>query len=528
MRVLIVDDDIATVEVIHDQIDWTRLGIDEVNTAYNISSAKLVLKENKVDIIVSDIEMPQGSGLDLLIWVRQQEIDCEFLLLTCHEKFDYAANAISYNAAAYLTKPFNSNVMELALQKIIIKIIKNKELLKNSEYGGWLAKNTKLIRLDFWTAIFNGSIPPDKKRIYDAVMNRKLLINPEDKFRFILTKVTNFEHEKEKFGESLFEFVLEGFHSEILNNQVENENVIKYQEGNNLFLLTVCQEKSSNILEGYGRNLIRTCSKHFKSSITCCISNLYSLEDLAAAKEKVTRVIRQNVAYYGQVFLESDVVENTTDINQILDLDKITDMLKAKDKTGILNYHKALYEEMTGDKKLNEHTLYLIKQEMLQLVYAHLLRRGIHATKVFHDETSVRLSEKASQSTVDMMRWINFLLEWIFQYEEDVQKSYTIIEKINDYIHEHYKKNIGRNELASVFFLAPEYLAKLYKRKTGKYLNDYISEYRIEQAKILLLRKDIRISDVAEEVGFDNLSYFSTMFKKYVGVTPQEYRKNDN
>ncbi|HWT74651.1 MAG TPA: response regulator [Mobilitalea sp.] len=525
MQVLIVDDDIATVEVIRDKVGWTNLGIDEVYTAYNINSAKLILKEKKVDIIVSDIEMPQGSGLELLQWVREQEIDCEFLLLTCHENFDYAANAISYNAAAYLTKPFNSNVMELALQKMVTKISKNKELQKNSEYGGWLAKNTKLIKLDFWTSLFHGSIPADKIRISDAVKNRKLLLNPEEKFRFILTKVTNFEQEKEKFGGGLFEFILEGFHSEILNSQVENENVIKYLEGNNFYLLTICQEKNSSVLEGHCRSLIRTCSKYFKSSITCCISNLYPLENLAMAKEKVARLVQQNVVYYGQVFLEQDALVNTSDMNQILDLEKITEMLNDKDKTGILNYHKALYEKMTGDKKLSEHVLYLIKQEMLQVVYAHLLKKGIHATRLFHDETSIRLSEKASQSTVDMMRWIIYLLERTFQYEEEVQKTSTIIEKINDYIHGHYKEEIGRNEIAAVFYLTPEYLAKLYKRKTGKYLNDYISEYRIEQAKLLLLRKDFRVSDVAEAVGFDNFSYFSTMFKKYVGVTPMEYRR---
>ncbi|MGB8451027.1 MAG: response regulator [Anaerocolumna sp.] len=528
MRILVVDDDIATVEVIRDTVNWNSLGIDMVNTAYNIGNAKVILKEQKIDIVISDIEMPQGNGLELLKWVREQEINCEFLFLTCHENFDYASNAISYNAAAYLTKPFDTDVMELNLKKIIRKITKNLELKKNSEYGEWLSKNSRLIKLDFWTSIINGALAGEKERIQAAIKNRKLNISADEKFRIVITKITNFEQEKEKFGGGLFEFVLQGFHSETLNNQIENESVIKYVDGNNLILLTICTEKNKDKLKEHCRKLIRTCGKYFKSTITCCISNLYPLEELADTKEKIVKLIQQNVVFYGQVFTEEDAIENTTDKNQIIDLEKITQMLKEKDKNGILKLHKSLYEEITGDKKLNEHVLYLIKQEMLQGVYAHLLRKGIHATKLFQDETLIRLEEKASQSTVDMMRWINYLLERTFGYEEEVKKSYTIIEKINEFIHEHYKEDIGRNEIAGVFYLAPEYLAKLYKRKTGKYLNDYINDYRIEQAKLLLKNRDARICDIAEAVGFENLSYFSTMFKKYVGLTPIEYRKIDN
>ena len=64
--------------------------------------------------------------------------------------------------------------------------------------------------------------------------------------------------------------------------------------------------------------------------------------------------------------------------------------------------------------------------------------------------------------------------------------------------------------------------------ETGKSLKDSISEYRIQKAKELLLTPNVRIGEVAMQVGFDSFTYFSTMFKKYTGVTPNEYRKNLN
>lgn len=82
--------------------------------------------------------------------------------------------------------------------------------------------------------------------------------------------------------------------------------------------------------------------------------------------------------------------------------------------------------------------------------------------------------------------------------------------------------------IAEEFYVSPEYLGKVYKRETGKSLKDSISEYRIQKAKELLLTPNVRIGEVAMQVGFDSFTYFSTMFKKYTGVTPNEYRKNLN
>lgn len=105
-----------------------------------------------------------------------------------------------------------------------------------------------------------------------------------------------------------------------------------------------------------------------------------------------------------------------------------------------------------------------------------------------------------------------------------MKNSQSIIGKIQEYIHQHYMEHIGRNEIAEEFFLAPEYLAKMYKRKTGVSLKDYINEYRIRQAK-RLLGEGYMVSEAAMEVGFDNFSYFSTLFRKYTGVSPNAYKK---
>ena len=67
MDAIVIDDDISTVEVISQNVDWDKFHIDKVHTAYNIMTAKKLFEENDIGIAICDIEMPMGSGLDLLI-----------------------------------------------------------------------------------------------------------------------------------------------------------------------------------------------------------------------------------------------------------------------------------------------------------------------------------------------------------------------------------------------------------------------------------------------------------------------------
>ncbi|MCF2443957.1 helix-turn-helix domain-containing protein [Dyadobacter sp. CY345] len=78
--------------------------------------------------------------------------------------------------------------------------------------------------------------------------------------------------------------------------------------------------------------------------------------------------------------------------------------------------------------------------------------------------------------------------------------------------------------MAARLNLSPNYLTDLVRQETGKSTIGLIHEYVIEQAEILLLQTDMDVSDVAHQLGFDNISYFSRLFKKAKGKTPVEIR----
>ncbi len=524
MQVLIVDDDMATVDVIQNTVNWKMLEVSRVYTAYNISSAKKILLENPIDVIISDIEMPQGSGLDLLEWFREQELPGKFLLLTCHESFDYATYAIKYHASEYLLKPFDVNVMEAALKKIIQKIREERLLLENSELGKWAKQNQKQLLLTFWNQLLSGHISEKEQAIREEISDRRLRINTDASYQLVITKISNLEKEKEKMNPDLMLFVMENIHSEILCGNPDNNSVVSMDYKGYYIFASICEVKADSRLEEKCEDLRRNFKQIFSADITICISRKCHITEFYQVFHHDINLIEGNVGAYGTCFKEEDSADIERTVQTVLELEKLITFLENKKKMEFLSYLKTQLSDREYRKILNEHVLRQAKEEIQQSLYIYLAKKEIPAAGLFSNENLSILCQKASQSVIDMIRWVSFLLDCTFEYEENVQKQYTLGEKIHQYIKEHYKEDIGRNELAEEFHLAPEYLSKTYKKQMGVNLKDTIAECRIEEAKRLLERGE-RVSDVAEEVGFDNFTYFSTMFKKYTGITPNQYRK---
>ena len=105
-----------------------------------------------------------------------------------------------------------------------------------------------------------------------------------------------------------------------------------------------------------------------------------------------------------------------------------------------------------------------------------------------------------------------------------VGNTQTLVAKMKAYIREHIDE-VSRGQLAEYFYLSPSYLSRLFHRETGESLIDYIQKERIALAKELLSHREYSISDIATRTGYTNFSHFSKQFRKFVGCTPNEFRK---
>ena len=98
---------------------------------------------------------------------------------------------------------------------------------------------------------------------------------------------------------------------------------------------------------------------------------------------------------------------------------------------------------------------------------------------------------------------------------------------IKEYIHENYSKELAVEALASIVYLTPDYLSRLFKKATGKSLSQYIRQYRMERAKELLLHTNKKVIQIGVDVGYSNYSYFCQSFREYYGTSPEKYRQEN-
>ena len=111
------------------------------------------------------------------------------------------------------------------------------------------------------------------------------------------------------------------------------------------------------------------------------------------------------------------------------------------------------------------------------------------------------------------------------EYAGFAEKSKSVIDIVTGYIEKNYEQEINKKTLADIVYLNPDYLGKLFKKKTGISVNNYVMKVRVEKGKDLLANTDIPINVIALDTGFSNYSYYSKVFKELVGCTPNEYRK---
>lgn len=105
ISILIVDDDKLLVEKLEETVNWSGIGIDMVFTANNIRQAQKLLEEYPIEMLLCDIDMPQGNGLELLEWIRYKKLDIECTFLSSYANFAYAQMALKLSSREYLLKP---------------------------------------------------------------------------------------------------------------------------------------------------------------------------------------------------------------------------------------------------------------------------------------------------------------------------------------------------------------------------------------------------------------------------------------
>lgn len=526
MNILIVDDEVYVAEGIGVSMDWRALGIENAYTAYSMKQAQRIFKERSVDILLCDIEMPKGSGLDLLTWVREQGFKTVCIFLTSHAVFDYANRAIHLESADYILKPIPYDKLSKNLEKAVQKVREQQRQKEKSLFAEYWSNSQRRLLEQFWLRVSQGLISPEAKKIAREAASFHLDIRVEGlRYCPVLIQLKPVREEAKEWEASLLEFALKNVLAEMLFSEDETPAIPRL--GENLYLAVICrtpEEENREKLIRRCKQAIASCCSALPYSVTCYMDRFVPAVQIAAETRRLLSVKDNNILYTNTVCFSSEEARNTA----YYELPPLTQWI-AGIFSGELN---SAYEDICGyldklaaNKIADRRLMTRLYHDFLQGIYSFLNQKGVQAHMLFQDFEAEYLSERSTCSIEDMKAWILRIAEKALGFTQYVERNISVIINVQRYIREHLNEELSRADISARVFLTPDYLSHIFKEKTGMSLTDFIAAERMGEAKKLLRTTNLPIRDVSLEVGYPSIPYFSKLFKRFTGKTPLEYRK---
>ncbi len=524
MNLLIVDDDMLAVEGIERMLDKEKLGIKKIFTAYNIASAKEVIMDNDVDILLCDIEMPKGNGIELVEWINEQEYDMVCMFLTSHARFDYASKAVKMQVNDYILKPVPKNDLEKAILNAA-DTVKNKiKIRDNQKYANYWNSNLVKNNSDFWKSV----LIENKMKNLDEIKEKakQFGVSIEDDYRFfpILIYYDQSKNNDQPWETEIIEFIIKNIASEVLYGSIDSLLPVVIDKGRILVLYKV-QDETKALFEEKTKIVVDICKQYYSFlTVVCYLDDIIQASNLTSSVNKIIQFEKNDLIKKSGVYLVSrkDIEET---VYEKPNMDQwMRDILSDNYKNVVISIGRYL-EKWISDNSIDYNGFNQFRHDFLQEMYIALKKKGIQAHSVFQNEKMVKAFDKAADSIVDMKNWISLLVDMLNNYSYEAESTPTVIEEVKAYIEEHLSEGITRTELATKVFLHPDYLSHIFKSKMNISISDYILEVRICEAKRLLLTTNDSIREIAMSVGCSNIAYFSKIFKKATGLTPKEFRK---
>jgi two-component system response regulator YesN len=523
-QMLLVDDEIHAIEGVKSDLDLNKLEITRLFTANNIRQAKEIFEKELIDIMLCDIEMPQGSGLELLAWVREHHSKTETIFLTSHADFKYAKEALQLGSLDYLLKPVLAVDLENAIRKAQSMIDRNTEISRNSQSHQLWLKHHSLIIEHFWLNLINHSTPSHPAAVREQIERHHIPITEELVFLPILLCVQRWNKALKRRDEKILEYALKNTAEEIIIGS--DANGICFQLERGMLLVIIAAEGGTDWVHSQvqeaSRQYIDACNRYFYCDLSCYLGQTAHAHEMAGMVADLRTRDRNNVAFFNKVHSYQDAI-HTDQLIRLPDWSVLSSLLKTGTKETVIHEIEAFLADLVRNQGLDAKYLHQFNQNFMQVLYSYLNNRGIQAHQLFGEE-SRRVSETAGRSVTDMLAWVEHAVNKAMNHAEAVKETDTVVQTVKRYITLNMDQDLSRDTIAEQVFLNPDHLTRLFKKETGHSISDYVLLERIKLAKELLTQTNIPISAIASSVGYSNFSHFTKIYKKYTEMGPTEYR----
>lgn len=308
LQLLIVDDEQHAVEGVRSGVDWGSLGITEVFTAMTVRQAKERFEQDRIDIMLCDIEMPQATGLELAEWVREKYPRTATIFLTCHADFRYAKQALQLGSFDYMLKPVPFAELESILRKAADKIRKDTEQAEFTQYGQYWFQHQPLLIERFWLDILNQTVPATPDAVKRAATERNIPYGEGMTFLPVLISIQRWHKPLSLRDEKIMEYAVKKSAEEMLIGPSRTGQVLS-MEGGRLLAIVSTDSTADRIksLQEACERFIEACRRYFYCDLSCYLGESVHGHEMFAMVNRLRENERSNVAYNNRVFLLSGV-----------------------------------------------------------------------------------------------------------------------------------------------------------------------------------------------------------------------------
>jgi len=541
LQLLLVDDEPKILQGLINN-DWASVGMGEVFRAASGLEAVEVLKQQPIDIVVTDIRMPGMDGLQLCKHVHDHYPRTKCILLSGYGEFEYARRAMEHGTVGYLLKP-----------------VKDEDLLAEVDRVGGLvreewervhtlarARQTLRTHLPQLREGLLGDLLAGREYAAEALRKQlseyRLPFAPGDACALVLIRVDQAFAPSWKQDIALFEYAVLNVAEELLGAAY----TVWHCRDPFGYLCLLLKEREGNALESPGPEAGQSAQLLYQ--------NMLALQHKTASllKGSISLMIMEQAEFPGQLpeqyrrslnelrkIPRSEqqlilVPDATRTVNRMLlsmfSPPGIQQLLEAGRWEEAKEKLRAIEQEMDAKKLDTEEQLlafyYLLVNAFLGIAH----QQGKTLMELAGFPADIAATPPAFRSGGDIVSWA---LEIIGRMEQSGTVEFhdhksQLITRIHRFIEAHLAQDVSLQAIADHVNLHAVYLSTFYKQERNENLSEYIMRYRMDKAAVLLKTTDIKIYELASRLGFSNPPYFSKIFKGHYGMTPQEFKERFN
>ena len=534
VKVLIIDDNPYDLEQIRDIVlSYKNIDI-EISALCNDSLAGLeIARLEKPEIIICDIEMPGMNGIQLAKHIHRELPETKIVFCSAHPEFDYVREALYLDIYGYVLKPVDKEELKQCIINVTNRV--DKELIyqhQRENMARILEENRPLIIQSYIKNLLFG-INEDIEDFWEKVKLYGIPISPGfyivalleiDDFSEI--NINNNIKDREYLSLKIYDKIkrqvdrlvdiviarMDESHFAIVFS-IKGERVTKEQiQGINSFCESLVQEFNNSDV-----------------SITTAVSNITpELSQINCLYEQCSYIMRFKYSLGKAKVIYSDEVPESLSAPSF-DLNALKTDLRYLLNSGMREEISAYIESLFANtlKDTNEQTIKNLCFYIIICIQIILSERDESFQSVFSSENIIWDKLLRFETILDTKNWLMNITYFIHDYlsEKSTTSNGLLVKKIKEYIAKHDFISIQLENISEELYYSPNYLNRIYKKATGETIYDYIIRCRMEKASEMLKDSSVKLYEVAEKLGYTNITHFTNIFKKYIGMKPKEYRE---